>query len=206
MSSISFYVYSFRKAQALVKFSKMANLEKEAIVQNVELNGEKKKKKKNKKKRELEEEPAVETVQTEVPKKKKKKSKDVAEATVENEEQEQENCPFKKCFYTMHEITAAMTKEEVQAYHDKHSIVLYGKGKKKFKPVLTFPEVGFKKDIMKICGKFETPTPIQVFDYELNLHVLSLKNTFSRLQMPFLCLSIACNRNACNNMLRRLVL
>jgi len=150
-----------RKAQALVKFSKMANLEKEAIVQNVELNGEKKKKKKNKKKRELEEEPAVETVQTEVPKKKKKKSKDVAEATVENEEQEQENCPFKKCFYTMHEITAAMTKEEVQAYHDKHSIVLYGKGKKKFKPVLTFPEVGFKKDIMKICGKFETPTPIQ---------------------------------------------
>merc|ERR1719204_1318751 len=43
----------------------------------------------------------------------------------------------------------------------EHNIVLYGKGRKKFKPLLTFKELGFSKSIMKICDKFEKPTPIQ---------------------------------------------
>merc|ERR1712198_42999 len=54
-----------------------------------------------------------------------------------------------------------MTKEEVKAYLKEHNIVLYGKGRKKFKPLLTFKELGFSKSIMKICDKFEKPTPIQ---------------------------------------------
>merc|ERR1719464_746008 len=54
-----------------------------------------------------------------------------------------------------------MTKEEVKAYLKEHNIVLYGKGRKKFKPLLTFKELGFSKSIMKICEKFDKPTPIQ---------------------------------------------
>merc|ERR1712098_710519 len=38
---------------------------------------------------------------------------------------------------------------------------LYGKGRKKFKPVRTFAELGFSDKIMKICSGFQAPTPIQ---------------------------------------------
>ena len=48
-----------------------------------------------------------------------------------------------------------------QAFREKHNITLYGKGRKKFKPVLTFDELGFHKSVMKTCSKFEKPTPIQ---------------------------------------------
>lgn len=135
----------------------MVSLE-EVNVENVEL---KKEKKKKKKKRPIEE-PEAETAEVEVPKKKKKKSKNITEEAENKEEPEQEEeGPFKKNFYTMSEKTTAMTKDEVKAYQAEHSIVLYGKGKKTFKPTLTFDELGFKKNIMKICGKFEKPTPIQ---------------------------------------------
>jgi len=105
-----------------------------------------------------------------VPKtKKKKKSKGlpvdteeiVQKSPIPGDEDLSTDLPFKKCFYTSHDITEAMTKEEVKAYLKEHNIVLYGKGRKKFKPLLTFKELGFSKSIMKICDKFEKPTPIQ---------------------------------------------
>jgi len=117
--------------------------------------------------------------EVEVPKKKKsKKAKQEAEepSVVElqengnakgqtpedsGSEETEENLPFKKNFYSMHETTQQMTKEEVKAYHNQHVITLYGKGRKKFKPVLTFAELGFSKKVMKVCAKFEKPTPIQ---------------------------------------------
>ena len=121
-------------------------------------------------------------VENQAPKKKKKKKNkenkgneavSVAEDVKTTEETKdedsedglEENLPFRKNFYTMHEITTGMSKEEVKAYRDEHNIVLYGKGRKKFKPILTFPELGFSKSIMKICSKFERPTPIQVVIY-----------------------------------------
>merc|ERR1719154_265539 len=38
---------------------------------------------------------------------------------------------------------------------------MYGKGRKKFKPLRSFPELGFSDSIMKICSGFSAPTPIQ---------------------------------------------
>ena len=130
---------------------------------------------KSKKAKKRESEAIEETVENPVPKKKKKKKnkEKETEAVVKKSEVEtkdeaseddpEENLPFRKNFYTMHEITTGMSKEEVKAYHDEHNIVMFGKGRKKFKPILTFPELGFSKSIMKICSKFDRPTPIQVF-------------------------------------------
>ena len=129
---------------------------------------------KPKKAKKRESEASEETVENPVPKKKKKKKNKMKEieTVVEKTEVEtkdedsedgtEENLPFRKDFYTMHEITTGMSKEEVKAYHDEHNIVMFGKGRKKFKPILTFPELGFSKSIMKICSKFDRPTPIQV--------------------------------------------
>jgi len=99
----------------------------------------------------------------EVLKKKAKKAKKLEAEDEENVEveEEEENLPFKKNFYTVHERTEQMTKDEVKAYREKHVITMYGKGRKKFKPLLTFPELGFSKKVMKICANFENPTPIQ---------------------------------------------
>ncbi len=130
---------------------------------------------KSNKAKKRESEAIEETVETPVPKKKKKKKnkeketetvvkKSEVEAKDEvSEDGSEENLPFRKDFYSMHEITTGMSKEEVKAYHDEHNIVMFGKGRKKFKPILTFPELGFSKSIMKICSKFDRPTPIQVF-------------------------------------------
>ena len=49
-----------------------------------------------------------------------------------------------------------------KGFREKHSITLYGKGRKQFKPLLSFAELGFPKNIMKICDQFDAPTPIQV--------------------------------------------
>ena len=108
-------------------------------------------------------------------KKKKKKKKKTAEnetkdatvtVTEENpansEAESEEKLPFKKKFYSIHETTESRTKEEIKAFLDEHSIVLYGKGRKKFRPIFTFTELGFSDEIMSICSGFEKPTPIQV--------------------------------------------
>jgi len=96
-------------------------------------------------------------------KKKKNKEKQSAEESKESDEsaESEESGPFKKKFYSMSAETEAMSKAEVKGYHSEHSITLYGKGRKKFKPLRTFGELGFSKDIMKITAGFKTPTPIQ---------------------------------------------
>lgn len=113
-----------------------------------------KKKKKNKNKSEEEE-----------PKKKKKKKEnkdeeDNSDSGVESPEPE-ENCPFQKSFYTMNATTEALAKSEVKKYYKEHNITLKGRGRKTFKPLLTFDELGFSSNMMKIVATFDKPTPIQ---------------------------------------------
>jgi len=126
----------------------------------------KKKKKKNKENKEIEED--VKQVEEEPVKKKKKKSKDKAAEESDTKDKDsddagdvEESGPFKKCFYTVSSVTEAVSKAEVKEYYSKHNITLYGKGRKKFKPVRTFSELGFSDSIMKICSDFTAPTPIQ---------------------------------------------
>jgi len=152
----------------------------------VEVELVKKKKKKNKRKHdEIENSEPVEgvvdkenTEEEVVKKKKKKKSKNkdpennpVEESEVKSEEKAQSGSdaeeesvvpsPFKKDFYTPSETTEAMSKAEMKEYHAKHNITLYGKGRKKIKPLTNFSDLGFPADIMSICSGFKTPTPIQ---------------------------------------------
>jgi len=113
----------------------------------------------------------VENIDTSIKKKKKKKKKnaepeeetiaEIPSAAVEVDEDLPEDLPFRKNFYSVNELTESMTKDEVKAFWSEHNIVLYGKGRKKFKPILTFKELGFPKEVMKICSGFEKPTPIQ---------------------------------------------
>merc|ERR1719319_861725 len=69
--------------------------------------------------------------------------------------------PFKKKFYTMSAETEAMTKAEVKSYQSEHMITMYGKGRKTFKPLRTFKELGLSEAIMKVTAGFKAPTPIQ---------------------------------------------
>jgi len=126
------------------------------------------KKNKNKKKNKEDEPPQPETpavTEDEPVKKKKKKNKEkqIDEEAKESDDpaEVEESGPFKKKFYSMCPETEAMSKAEVKAYHSEHSITLYGKGRKKFKPLRTFSELGFSKSIMKITAGFKVPTPIQ---------------------------------------------
>merc|ERR1711971_223420 len=73
----------------------------------------------------------------------------------------EEKCPFQKCFYTMNATTEAMAKSEVKKYYKEHNITMKGRGRKTFKPLLTFAELGFSSNLMKICSGFDKPTPIQ---------------------------------------------
>merc|ERR1719309_1209169 len=103
------------------------------------------------------------------PKKRRKKSKDKLKENEDSCEKEEsfgeadteDSGPFKKKFYTMTAKTEAMTKSEVKEYQSKQCITMYGKGRKKFKPLRTFGELGFPDSIMKICSGFSNPTPIQ---------------------------------------------
>jgi len=108
-----------------------------------------------------EDKPEVEQNEEVKPKKKKTKERDETSESVEKEPSEDENLPFRKSFYTMNETTEAFSKSDVKAFREKHSITLYGKGRKLYKPLLSFAELGFPKNIMKICDQFEAPTPIQ---------------------------------------------
>jgi len=122
----------------------------------------KKKKKKKSKERELVNTEEINSV--EEPKKKKKKKDNASSETdsVEKESDEvPDTSPFKKDFYTPNEVTEAMSKAEMKEYQAKHSIILYGKGRKKFKPLLNFSDLGFPESIMSVCSGFKSPTPIQ---------------------------------------------
>jgi len=114
-----------------------------------------KKKKKNKNKSE-EEEPTK--------KKKKKENKDEEEENSDSgvgSPEPEENCPFQKCFYTMNATTEATAKSDVKKYYKEHNITMKGRGRKTFKPLLTFPELGFPSTMMKVVEGFDKPTPIQ---------------------------------------------
>jgi len=130
----------------------------------------KKKKSKDNENKEIEEVGTTEnTVNDEPKKKKKKKSKDKLKENEDSCEKEEsfgeadteDSGPFKKKFYTMTAKTEAMTKSEVKEYQSKQCITMYGKGRKKFKPLRTFGELGFPSTIMEVCSGFSTPTPIQ---------------------------------------------
>merc|ERR1712106_683012 len=100
-------------------------------------------------------------------KKKKKKSKDKPAETEDNEGKDSDDSgtddsgPFKKKFYTMTAKTEGRSKADTKEYQSEHSITMYGKGRKKFKPLRTFSELGFPESIMKVCSGFSNPTPIQ---------------------------------------------
>jgi len=133
------------------------------------LNPDLKKKKKKKKNKENDE--VVEKVATTEPtddepkKKKKKKNKEkVSDDATEKESEDsgsEDSGPFKKKFYSMTAKTEAMSKADTKEYQSKHNITMFGKGRKKFKPLQTFAELGFPDSIMKICSGFSNPTPIQ---------------------------------------------
>merc|ERR1719384_1386854 len=57
--------------------------------------------------------------------------------------------------------TEAMSKADTKEYRTTHAISMFGKGRKTFKPLRTFGELGFPDSIMKICSGFSNPTPIQ---------------------------------------------
>ena len=86
---------------------------------------------------------------------KKKKSEKVAAAAVVEE------VPFQKDFYTVHADTEARTAESVEKFYKTHNITLKGKGKKTFKPLFDFHELGMLKKYMTACKGFAKPTPIQ---------------------------------------------
>lgn len=72
-----------------------------------------------------------------------------------------ESCPFKKQFYSMVTETDNMSKTEMKCFLKTHNITLKGKGRKQFKPLLTFKELGFSANLMTACKDFAKPTPIQ---------------------------------------------
>merc|ERR1712212_492982 len=99
--------------------------------------------------------------QTVVKTKKKKKSNDTEQPHVTTEDQAADAAPFQKDFYNIHADTEARTTEAVEKYYKNHNITLKGKGKKHFKPLFEFHELGLLKKYMTACKDFDKPTPIQ---------------------------------------------
>jgi len=156
------------------KKRKHEDLETPVQAPDENFNPELKKKKKKKKEKDNDIEanvvPAeIVTYETESQKKKKKKKNlkmDTApDDKVEDKDSDDSSCedsgPFKKKFYSILPETEAMSKSDVKEYQSKHCITMYGKGRKKFKPLRTFAELGFPNSIMNICNGFSNPTPIQ---------------------------------------------
>jgi len=110
--------------------------------------------------------PNVAAVNEPVKKKKKKVKTSDESASVDNEpnsdaEFDVDAGVFKKNFYTPDAATEAMTKAEMKAYQAAEHITMYGKGRKKMKPLLSFGALGFSSSIMTVCEGFSKPTPIQ---------------------------------------------
>lgn len=68
---------------------------------------------------------------------------------------------FQKDFYHIHTDTAERSVEAVEKFYKNHNITLKGKGRKHFKPLFEFHELGFLKKYMAACKEFAKPTPIQ---------------------------------------------
>jgi len=156
------------------KKRKHEDLETPVQAPDENFNPELKKKKKKKKEKDNDIEanvvPAeIVTYETESQKKKKKKKNlkgdTVPDDKVEDKDSDDSSCedsgPFKKKFYSILPETETMSKSDVKEYQSKHCITMYGKGRKKFKPLRTFAELGFPNSIMNICNGFSNPTPIQ---------------------------------------------
>lgn len=61
----------------------------------------------------------------------------------------------------MNSTTEALAKSEVKKYYKEHTITMKGRGRKTFKPLFTFAELGFPSNMMQIVAGFDKPTPIQ---------------------------------------------
>ena len=152
------------------KKRKLENENEAPAVLDVNFNPDAKQKKKKKKNKENVESAVVEesvaTAAEEPVKKKKKKSKEKPTEVKEDDASDEageteESGPFKKKFYSISAETEAMTKAEVKSYQSEHNITMYGKGRKTFKPLRTFKELGLSDGIMKVTSGFKAPTPIQ---------------------------------------------
>ncbi|RHY82199.1 hypothetical protein DYB35_003558 [Aphanomyces astaci] len=67
---------------------------------------------------------------------------------------------FVKSFYVESATTAAMTDADVDAFHQRHQMIMSGNDCL-YRPLLTFKEVNFPKHMMTSTTGFATPTPIQ---------------------------------------------
>merc|ERR1711892_555864 len=116
----------------------------------------KKKKKKNKENNEEVEKVNTETTDDEPNKKKKKKKEksggDEPEDKDSDDSGTEESGPFKKKFYTMTAKTEGRAKADTKEYQSENNITMFGKGRKKYKPLLNFDELGLPDSIMKICS------------------------------------------------------
>jgi len=99
--------------------------------------------------------------QTIIKTKKKKKSKTTEEPEIKTTDAPEVEAPFQKDFYNIHADTEARTSEVVEKFYKTNNITLKGKGKKHFKPLFEFHELGLLKKYMTACKGFTKPTPIQ---------------------------------------------
>ncbi|KAF0692192.1 Aste57867_16705 [Aphanomyces stellatus] len=67
---------------------------------------------------------------------------------------------FVKSFYKESATTAAMTNDDVNAFHQANAMTISG-NECLYRPLLTFEEVNFPKHMMTSTKGFKTPTPIQ---------------------------------------------
>ncbi|DAZ94733.1 TPA: hypothetical protein N0F65_012686 [Lagenidium giganteum] len=67
---------------------------------------------------------------------------------------------FKKAFYVESSSTAKMSNDEVSKFHQDNEMTISG-NHCLYRPVRSFSDVNFPKDVMAACEGFKTPTPIQ---------------------------------------------
>eukprot|EP00455_Lapot_gusevi_P054709 TRINITY_DN881_c0_g1_i3.p1 TRINITY_DN881_c0_g1~~TRINITY_DN881_c0_g1_i3.p1 ORF type:complete len:564 (+),score=212.82 TRINITY_DN881_c0_g1_i3:106-1797(+) len=93
-------------------------------------------------------------------KKKKKNKKPVEEA---DETEEAKECGIQKNFYAPAASLANFSRDEVEAFRQKHSMTVSGKDSDfpNFKPARTFAESGLPENVLGCCSNFQAPTPIQ---------------------------------------------
>jgi len=129
--------------------------------------------KKNKKKRKENnnesdsEEPAKKKVKAEngeteeKAEKKSKKEKMFNGKPVVEAEIEKETGTFKKIFYRPSENTNNMPTDEVAEFQKEHRMNVTGRAAETYKPIKDFKEFQIDERAMKVCEKFDKPTPIQ---------------------------------------------
>jgi len=113
------------------------------------------------KKSKLSESISPENEKLEKTKKEKKIVVDTKKCDTVLDSEETNQCPFKKKFYFMSTETNDMSKIDMKSFLQTHNIKIKGKGRKQFKPLLTFKELGFSSNLMTACKDFKKPTPIQ---------------------------------------------